>query len=974
MQKFYYIYFCVFIALLGIFTSKQTLTSYVNPMIGTDGTGHTYPGATMPFGMVQLSPDTKLSGWQGCSGYHYEDSLIYGFSHTHLSGTGCEDYCDILVVPQTGDIRWINEEYKSAFRRKTEKASPGYYAVTLDKYGVKAKLTVTNRVGLHKYTFPKTNQGHILIDLKHRDKLLQSWVEVSGENEVSGCRISRQWAPEQRLFFVARFSKPIKAVQIQDSTKAALSFDLTDKKPLLLKVALSSISVENARQNLEAELPGWDFEQTRKAAKAAWEAELSKVRVKGGTKAERINFYTALYHAFVVPNLYMDINGEFSGRGGKTYTADGDNYTVFSLWDTYRAAHPLYTILQPKRNEDFIRSFLRLYDQGRLLPVWELAGNETFCMIGHHAVSVIADAYMKGQRGFDVEKAYKACRTSADTSLFGLPFFIEKGYIPLIEESESVSKTLEYAYNAWCIAQMAKAMGKEADYTEYIQRAQYYKNLYDPETGFMRAKSNETWISPFDPREVNFNYTEANAWQYSFYVPQDISGLAALHGGKEKLAALIDSMFLAPTETTGRKQSDITGLIGQYAHGNEPSHHAAYLYNYLGQPWKTQSMVRRIMDELYAPKPDGLCGNEDCGQMSAWYVLSAMGFYQMAPGAPYYTIGTPLFKKATIHLDNGKQFIIKADKPSSKNRYIQSATFNGKPFTKSYFSHADLMMGGELAFKMGSTPNKGWGVGEENESVSAITEHLITPVPSLRKGSISFTTTDTLVLEALNKAVIYYTLDGSKPEMVPSPASIGRELGTKRYAEPIIINDNTVLRAIAVQGEICAKNGMPSKEVHASFAKVPDNWKITLENPYHRQYTGGGDKALIDRVFGRRDFRSGTWQGYYGVDLIATIDLCKQQLIREISIGFIQAAGSWIFFPPQVEFFISTDGEIFTSAGIIKCPIDEHTMDAIYRFNQKIGRQARFVRIVGKNFGPCPEWHVGAGSRSFLFADEIEIK
>jgi len=926
-------------------------------MIGTDGTAHTYPGATLPFGMVQLSPDTKLSGWQGCSGYHYEDSLIYGFSHTHLSGTGCEDYCDLLVVPQTGNIRWNNEDYRSAFRRETEKASTGYYAVTLDKYGVRAELTATARVGMHKYTFPKTGEGHILIDLKHRNRLLESRLEISGENEVSGCRISRQWAHEKRLFFVARFSQPFTAQQIQDSTKAALTFDLSVGKPLLLKVAISSVSIDNARQNLETELSDWNFEQTRKTAEAIWEAELSKVRVEGGTKAERINFYTALYHAFIVPNLYMDINGEFSGRGGNTYTADGDNYTVFSLWDTYRAAHPLYTILQPKRNEDFIRSFLRLYDQGGLLPVWELAGNETFCMIGHHAVSVIADAYMKGYRNFDVEKAYKACRKSADTTLFSLPVFIEKGYLPLTEEGESVSKTLEYAYDAWCIAQMAKAMGKEADYAEYIQRAQYYKNLYDPATGFMRAKSNESWISPFDPREVNFNYTEANAWQYSFYVPQDISGLAALHGGKEKLAALIDSMFVAPTETTGRHQSDITGLIGQYAHGNEPSHHVAYLYNYLGQPWKTQAMVRRIMDELYAPEPDGLCGNEDCGQMSAWYVLSAMGFYQMVPGAPYYTIGSPLFKKVTIHLDNGRQFMIKADKSSSKNRYIQSATFNGNAFNKSYFSHADLLMGGELNFKMGDAPNIKWGVGEDSEPVSAITDHLITPVPALRKGLHTFTKSDTLVLEALNNALIYYTIDGSKPTTA-----------SNKYFEPIIIQKNTTLRAITVQDSV------PSKEIKASFAKIPDNWKLTLENPYSVQYPAGGDRALIDKVFGARDFRSATWQGYYGVDVIATIDLGKQQLINEISIGFIQATASWIFLPPQVEFFISDDGKTFTLIGITKNPIDEHIIDAIYRFATKVGRQARYVRIVGTYFGPCPEWHSGAGHRSWLFADEIEIK
>jgi hypothetical protein len=385
-------------------------------------------------------------------------------------------------------------------------------------------------------------------------------------------------------------------------------------------------------------------------------------------------------------------------------------------------------------------------------------------------------------------------------------------------------------------------------------------------------------------------------------------------------------------------------------------------------------MVRRIMDELYSPRPDGLCGNEHCGQMSAWYVLTAMGFYQMTPGAPYYTIGTPMFKKVVIHLDNGKQFVIKADKASSKNCYIQSASFNGNLFTKSYFSHADLMMGGELAFKMGDKPNKSWGAGEGNEPVSAITEYLITPVPALRKGSITFTKTDTLVLEALNNADIYYTLDDSRPALTPPSLFRKEEQGVRLYTNPVVIQKNTVLRAIAVQGATSKKNGEPSREIEASFTKIPYNWKLIMENPYSEQYTAIGDKAHIDKVFGRRDFRSGTWQGYYGVDMIATVDLGKQAWIKEVSVGFIQAVASWIFFPPQVEFFISDDGDNFSAVGIVKCPIDEHTTDAIYRFERKIGKQARFVRLVGKYFGPCPDWHPGAGYRSWLFADEIAVQ
>ncbi len=955
MKKIYLLILPVLMAFCSCSNRPEQLVSCVNPMIGTDYTGHTYPGATLPFGMVQLSPDTKLTGWQGCSGYHYEDSVIYGFSHTHLSGTGVEDYCDILVMPTTGKIQWENKDYRSDFRHASEKASAGYYAVTLDKYKIQAELTATARVGFHRYTFPEKAQANILFDLKHRGILLQSGLKTVGDNELCGYRRVRQWAQDRRIYFVAKFSEPFTYAQLNDSTKAVLNFA---GKNILVKVGLSSVSVENARKNLEAELPGWDFDRVKADAESAWEQELSKIIVEGGSQEEYTTFYTALYHTAVVPNLYMDVNGEYAGRYGKTGKADFDNYTVFSLWDTYRAAHPLYTIINPKRNRDFVKSFIRLYEEGGLLPVWELAGNETFCMIGHHAVSVIADAYMKGDRDFDVEKTYEACKQSADTSLYGLQYFIQQGYIPLDKESESVSKTLEYAYDAWCIAQMAKVMGKEADYAEYIQRAQYYKNIYDASTGFMRAKSNETWHAPFDPFEVNSNYTEANSWQYSFYVPQDIDGLARLHGGKAALAAKIDELFAASTATTGRNQSDITGLIGQYAHGNEPSHHVPYLYTYLGQPWKTQKMVRYIMDELYGAGNDGLCGNEDCGQMSAWYVMSALGFYQVAPGADCYAIGTPLFEKATINLENGKRFVIKADKPSTKNCYIQSATLNGVDYKKAYITHADIMNGGELSFVMGSKPNPEWGIGAGNEPVSTITDHLIVPVPTVLQGHRTFRHQDTLVINIPENSTVYYTVNGA----APSEKSM-------KYEDPVVLQKNTVLRAVAVD------NGKTSKEVSAMFNKIPVDWKLSLEHRYARNYPASGDDALIDHIKGLPNFRSATWQGFYGVDMVATLDLGKVRPVRELSIGFLQESDSWIFFPPQVRFYVSNDGKRFTERGVVKCPIDPNLRGSvIYRFKQYIGQSARYVKIVADNFGTCPDWHVGAGTKTFLFADEIEVK
>ncbi|MDR1950888.1 MAG: GH92 family glycosyl hydrolase, partial [Bacteroidales bacterium] len=744
----------IFAVLCSCTSKPKRLIDYVDPMIGTAGTGHTYPGATVPFGMVQLSPDTKLNGWEVCSGYHYDHDSIYGFSHTHLSGTGCEDYGDILVVPMTGSVHWENTAYKSPFRRSTEKASVGYYAVTLDKFNVQCEMTASLRVGVHRYTFPKNStENIILFDVKHRGTLLNSHVEITGKNEIAGSRQVRHWAEHRQVYFVAQFSEPFVNSEIKDSTKAALTFN---ENKVVVKVGISSVSIENARENLIAEMPHFNFDDMKTLAENAWENELSKILVEGGTKSEKINFYTALYRTAIVPNLYMDVNGEYRGRGGKVGRAtDYTNYTLFSLWDTYRAAHPLYTITNTKRNQDFIKSMLRLYDEGGLLPVWELWGNETFCMIGHHSVSVIVDAYMKGDLNFDVEKAYKASKTSADTNLFGLEYFRKLGYVPQDRESESVSKTLEYAYNAWCIALMAKDMGKTDDYVEYIQRAQYYKNMFDPTTDFMRAKTNATWYSPFDPYEVNNNYTEANSWQYSFYAPQDIEGLANLHGGRENLIAKIDEMFATTLKMTGRHQLDITGLIGQYAHGNEPSHHAPYLYNYLGEPWKTQMWVRRIMDEFYHPIPDGLCGNEDCGQMSAWYVFSAMGFYPVAPGSNQYIIGTPLFKKMTINLENGKHFVIKADKPSKRNFYVQSAKLNGANYSKSYITHTDVMNGGELSFAMGNKPNKTWGTGSGNEPVSAITEHLIVPVPALSQGRRVYVDYDTIMLNHPENADIF---------------------------------------------------------------------------------------------------------------------------------------------------------------------------------------------------------------------------
>ena len=697
--------------------AQRDVTQYVNPFIGTGGHGHTFPGAIVPYGMVQLSPDTRLTGWDGCSGYHYSDSKIYGFSHTHLSGTGISDYGDILLTPTVG------RSYSGHFQHRNETAAPGYYSVRLDEDNILVELTATARVGMHRYTFPRTDNANIVLDLAHRDKVLDSGFRTVGVNLVVGWRRSSSWAKDQVVYFALEFSQTFIAHDSIDADrKTYFRFDTRTGAPLLVKVGISAVDVDGALKNLRAEVSHWDFEKVKTDAKAAWNAELNKLTIKGGTAAQLTNFYTSLYHVMTVPNLFMDVDGRYRGRDFKTHVAqDFSNYTVFSLWDTFRAAHPLYTIIDPERTRDFIKTFLTQYEQGGRLPVWELAANETDTMIGYHAVSVIADAAVKGIDGFDLNKAYEAMKHSAEFRQHGgLGAYIDHGFITTEDDRESVSKVLEYAYDDWCIAQVARKLGWTADYQRYSARAQSYKNVFDYSTGFMRPRSNGGWVEPFDPREVTSAFTEANSWQYTFFAPQDISGLVALMGGRAKFAGKLDQLFTVESRTTGREQVDITGLIGQYAHGNEPSHHMAYLYDYVGQPWKTQMRVRQIMDQFYKPGPDGLIGNEDCGQMSAWYVLSAAGFYPVTPGSTVYAIGTPLFPEVRFNLQNGKSFVVRAVNASERNIYIQSARMNGKTYNKSFLLHQDLMAGGELVFTMGPRPNVRWGVGRGNEPVSRI--------------------------------------------------------------------------------------------------------------------------------------------------------------------------------------------------------------------------------------------------------------
>ncbi len=632
-------------AKLPLMAFLTSLVSLVNPFVGTDFHGHTFPGAAYPFGMVQLSPDTRpdSGNWDGCSGYHYSDSLIYGFSHTHLSGTGCDDLCDIMVMP----VRGFNspagrKDYASTFSHGSEKASPGYYEVSLDRYDVKARLSVGRRIGFHEYSFAKGSAPQIVIDLNHRDQVLDARLQTLGDRVVCGHRRSRSWATDQSVYFYAEFSEPFALSSIDPSGRAALLTFKRNSRTISLRVGLSSVSVENARLNLESEYPK-SFESCRKECEQAWEAFLSKLTPPSDCPSKEV-FYTALYHCAIHPSLYSDANGEYRGMDRQVHKAlrkDGtpyEQYSIFSLWDTFRGLHPLLFELEPERSSDFINSFIAIYRQAGKLPVWELWGNETNCMIGYNAAPVIADAVFRGIGGFDPQEAFEAMKASAMRGEFGLDSFRRNGLVLADDEHESVSKTLEYAYDDWCVAQVAKKLGHEDEYEKYMQSAQYWRNVFDPQTGFMRARLNGRFLSPFNPTEVNNHYTEANSWQYSFFVPHDLKGLMEAHGGKLAFLSRIDSLFRAPQKTSGRTQADITGQIGQYAHGNEPSHHIAWIPELLGRPDMSKELVNRILTSLYSNSPDGLCGNDDCGQMSAWYVLSALGRYPVCPAAEPKTL------------------------------------------------------------------------------------------------------------------------------------------------------------------------------------------------------------------------------------------------------------------------------------------------------------------------------------------------
>jgi len=723
---------CILAAACNIAVA-QNLTKYVDPFIGTGGHGHTYPGATVPFGMVQLSPDNGSQGWDWCSGYNFIDSTIAGFSHTHLSGTGCGDWVDISIMPGTKLIPDKEEFFKEHFSHKNEKATPGFYSVKLDN-GIQVSLTTTERCGFHKYEFPAgcdpVLQFHLSYTINY-DRTEKTRIWQLNDSTVVGYRYSKGWANVQQVYFAARTSRPVskfhviqnnrhKEVSMEDENGSVYNGELEFKdpagKPILMKVALSSVSTEKAVIAL-SEIKGWDFDQVKRNAAARWEDQLEKIVVKSSNDILKRIFYTGLYHTCMAPVIYSDADGKYKNAKGEVLKmAKGQRYTVFSLWDTFRGLNPLFTLTQPERNTDILNSMLAFFDENGLLPVWDLSTWETGCMTGYHAVPVLADAVLKNTPGLDPERTYKAMRASAFQEVRGTPEYIKYGYLPQNKEGHSVTKTVEYGYDDWCIAQVAKKLGKMDDYALFMKRGDAYKLLFDKGTGFIRGKnSNGKWVEPFDPlltsTEQSSMYEEGNAWQYTFFVPHDVRGLAAQMGGNDQLVKKLDALFEteSPKDKGANAPPDVSGLIGQYAHGNEPSHHIAYMYSFVGQPWKTQERVRFILDSMYHAAPDGYAGNEDCGQMSAWAVWSMMGFYPANPATGEYVFGSPMFDEVTMQLPDNKEMTIRAKNTSKYNMYIQSVTLNGKPYSKTYIDHATLLKGGVLEFAMGDKPNKNWG-------------------------------------------------------------------------------------------------------------------------------------------------------------------------------------------------------------------------------------------------------------------------
>ncbi len=955
-----------------LYSCESGYSRYVNPLVGTDGHGHTYPGAIVPFGQIQPGPDTRLEGWDGCSCYHYSDDTLYGFSHTHLNGTGCEDYGDILLMPVVAEgktFRFSSDmpqsEFCSSFSHRGEKARPGYYRVVLDRSRVMVELTAIDRVACHRYTFPGRGPKGFVVDLRHRDKVISAGFnrpKASADathpfpvgTTLTGWRESNAWNPDQWCYFALQCSEPIVDIQYFDGGKKALVVLPDDSKEAEVYVSISGVDAEGAAKNL-ATRQDRVFAAMRNDARQLWEQALGKIAVEGGSREERGNFYTALYHCYTSPYLWSDVDGRYRAMNDTIYTSNQPVYTVFSLWDTYRTLHPLMAIIEPERTEEWINTMMLQYETGGELTMWELAAHETHCMIGYHACPVILTAQEAGlldkwtpARRMALLEAMVTTsnRTDAHQS------YAQQGYLDSKLDNETVSKTLEYAFDDWCIARYAfNEMNRNGKpdtnaryrylnevYDTYMRRAQSWQNVMDPD-GFMHARRNGGFVTPFNPTEVNNHFTEANSWQYSTYVPHDVPGWIAQMGGKAKAEAFLDSLFNTSSETTGREQSDITGMIGQYAHGNEPSHHAAYLYAWLGATDKLDHVVHEILDDLYSTKPDGLCGNEDCGQMSAWYVMSAMGFYPVIPGSGEYVTVTPLFDRITIH--TGKEDIV-----INKSDWQPGMFWDGKAFSprsKTLFPEA-LRTPPAPVFS-------DWQQCFKDSLFVTLTARQIVNGDPENHESVD------------GKSVIYYTLDGRTPDT-----------NSYRYTAPILVNRDITINAVAYN----PATGRYSPVVSQTLTRFIADKQLRYITKPAPQYSENGPDGLIDRLYGTPNFRIGGWQGWQ-TDMEVVIDLLSSKTLTSVSVDCLDNMRAWIFFPKRIEVSISSDGKTFRPWAQL-----DNTEFAAVRERQEESVQhkftchgpyatARYVRVKAINYGKMPEWHISSGEQAWLFVDEIEV-
>jgi len=959
------IFICLTALLLVSAASAVDLADHIDPFIGTGGHGHTFPGPTRPFGMVQLSPDTRLTGWDGCSAYHYSDTAVFGFSHTHLSGTGVSDYGDILFMPVTGDPKLVNgypdqvdQGYGSHFDKADERAEAGYYRTVLADYGIEVELTATPRTGLHRYVFPGNTPAHILVDLAHRDRLLDAGLRVVDDRTLEGFRRSDAWARDQLVHFRAVFSQPFtvsRTLEDDDGHPAVTVLSFGDLEgDLLVQVGLSAVDAQGAAGNLEAEWANFDFTAARTAAKTAWREALAPYAISGAQDDDLVVMATALYHSFIAPNLFSDVDGRYRGMDKKPHTAEGrDQYTVFSLWDTYRATHPLFTLMQRKRTLDFVKTALTHYKLGGRLPVWELAANETDCMIGYHAVSFIADAWLKGIRDFDADLALEAMVGSARQDIFGLDAYQRNGFISLDEESESVSKTLEYAYDDACISRFAQALGRADLAEEFGRRAQSWRHLFDPASRCFRPRTNGRWLTPYDPRQVDFNHTEANGWQYRFAAPQHMSAHMALLGNGEALAAVLDSLFTVDSATTGREQADITGRMGQYAHGNEPSHHMAWLYHFAGRPDRSAARVSAILEDFYTPEPDGLIGNEDCGQMSSWYVLAAYGLYDVAPTSGQWLVIPPRHEEMSLTFEDGQVFTTRRVGDGD----IQRVTWNGRPLNRSFLWHHEVTRGGVLEFEMG--PASSWGQIVTALPVTPTEVPAILPAPWAVADGDRFRGRMEVRLDvAAPGAEIRWT---STPESDPMD-------GTP-YTGPITLDRSTTLRFVAVRGN------QVSPVVTSSYKAITREWEVSLETVPNPQYTAGGPEALIDEMRGPENWRTGRWMGFEGQDFVVTLDLLDTVSVTSVGASFLQDVRSWIVFPTDLTVDASLDGSSWQPAGRVGHEVSDRTDEVVLKdlTVDLDGQPVRYLRLRATNYGQMPDWHPGAGGDSFIFVDEVLI-